>query len=144
MLDWATSALGDWKTGTIDPLDPVHGAAAYEHIESPSSQTHIGFAFESIPYGHRDYFKMRAGVGILSDGMSSRLFDRVREQRGLCYTVSASCHSMKHAGGVFGYAGTTPERAQETLDVTLQRSSIWSTISSRASSSDGKSASKAA
>ena len=44
---------------------------------------------------------MRAGVGILSDGMSSRLFDRVREQRGLCYTVTASCHSMKNAGGVF-------------------------------------------
>ncbi len=92
---------------------------AYEHLESPSSQTHIGFAFNSIPYGHPDYFKMRAGIGILSDGMSSRLFDRVREQRGLCYTVTASCHSMKHCAGVFGYAGTTPERAQETLDVTL-------------------------
>ena len=58
-------------------------------------------------------------MGILSDGMSSRLFDRVREQRGLCYTVTASCHSLKNGGGVFGYAGTTPERAQETLDVTL-------------------------
>jgi len=33
--------------------------------------------------------------------------------------VTASCHSLKHAGGVFCYAGTTPERAQETLDVTL-------------------------
>ena len=62
---------------------------------------------------------MRAGVGILRDGMSSRLFDRVREQRGLCYTVTASCHSMKRGAGIFGYAGTTPERAQETLDVTL-------------------------
>ena len=51
--------------------------------------------------------------------MSSRLFDRVREQRGLCYSVAASCHSLKTTGGVFGYAGTTPERAQETLDVTL-------------------------
>ena len=51
--------------------------------------------------------------------MSSRLFDRVREQRGLCYTVTASCHSLKRTGGVFCYAGTTPGRAQETLDVTL-------------------------
>ncbi len=115
----ATAAFGDWKTGPVSALDPPAGKSTYEHIESPSSQTHIGFAFESIPYGHTDYFKMRAGVGILSDGMSSRLFDRVREQRGLCYTITASCHSMKHAGGVFGYAGTTPERAQETLDVTL-------------------------
>ena len=52
--------------------------------------------------------------------MSSRLFDRVREQQGLCYTVTASCHSLKQDAGVFGYAGTTPERAQQTLDVTLR------------------------
>jgi predicted Zn-dependent peptidase len=96
------------------------GHSAYEHLESPSAQTHIGFAFGTIPYGHPEYFRMRAGIGILSDGMSSRLFDRVREQRGLCYTVSASCHSLKNGAGVFGYAGTTPERAQETLDITLR------------------------
>jgi predicted Zn-dependent peptidase len=119
VFDWAEAALGDWRSGQVSPPSEPRGHACYEHIESPSNQTHIGFAFESIPYGHPDYFKMRAGVGILSDGMSSRLFDRVREQRGLCYTVTASCHSMKHCAGVFGYAGTTPERAQETLDVTL-------------------------
>ena len=112
-------SFGDWKNESVSDLPSVDCHATYEHIESPSSQTHIGFAFPSIPYGHDDYFRMRAGIGILSDGMSSRLFDRVREQRGLCYTVSASCHSLKLAGGVFGYAGTTPERAQETLDVTL-------------------------
>jgi predicted Zn-dependent peptidase len=118
--EWVESAFGDWHAKPIVPLSQPQGHAAYEHLESPSSQTHIGFAFNSIPYGHPDYFKMRAGIGILSDGMSSRLFDRVREQRGLCYTVTASCHSMKHCAGVFGYAGTTPERAQETLDVTLR------------------------
>jgi predicted Zn-dependent peptidase len=119
VVQWATAALGDWKTGPANSLAEPCGKSTYEHIESNSSQTHIGFAFESIPYGHPDYFKMRAGIGILSDGMSSRLFDRVREQRGLCYTVTASCHSMQQAAGVFGYAGTTPARAQETLDVSL-------------------------
>lgn len=120
VMNWVTDAFADWKTSAVDSLAAPTGRSTYEHIDSPSSQTHIGFAFDSIPYGHPDYFKMRAGVGILSDGMSSRLFDRVREQRGLCYTVTASCHSMKNAGGVFGYAGTTPERAQETLDVTIR------------------------
>lgn len=120
VVKWADEAFGTWKTGIVEDLDVPSGQGGYEHITSPSSQTHIGFAFESIPYGHDDYFSMRAGVGILSDGMSSRLFERVREQRGLCYTVTASCHSMKHAGGVFGYAGTTPERAQETLDVSVR------------------------
>ena len=120
VFEWAEAAFGDWKTSTNEPLGQPLGRTTYEHIESPSSQTHIGFAFDSVPYGHQDYFKMRAGIGILSDGMSSRLFDRVREQRGLCYTVTASCHTLKNCGGVFVYAGTTPERAQETFDVTLQ------------------------
>ncbi len=117
---WVEASFGDWTAKPVDPPSAPDGHSAYQHLESPSSQTHIGFAFNSIPYGHPDYFKMRAGIGILSDGMSSRLFDRVREQRGLCYTVTASCHSMKNCAGVFGYAGTTPERAQETLDVTLR------------------------
>ena len=116
---WVVASFGDWAAKPVEPLGKPDGHSAYQHLESPSSQTHIGFAFDSIPYGAPDYFKMRAGIGILSDGMSSRLFDRVREQRGLCYTVTASCHSMKQCAGVFGYAGTTPERAQETLDVTL-------------------------
>tara|TARA_R110002049_G_scaffold4601_5_gene32742 strand:- start:1037206 stop:1038396 length:1191 start_codon:yes stop_codon:yes gene_type:complete len=119
VFDRLGEVFADWKSEPLAPLLQPSGTSTYEHIESPSSQTHIGFSFPSIPYGGKDYFRMRAGVGILSDGMSSRLFDRVREQRGLCYTVAASCHSLKNGGGVFGYAGTTPERAQETLDVTL-------------------------
>ena len=50
--------------------------------------------------------------------MSARLFTEVREKRGLCYTVSASLQSQRERGSVFCYAGTTAERAQETLDVT--------------------------
>ena len=59
-------------------------------------------------------------VGVLSDGMSSRLFTEVREKAGLCYTVYAMCHTIKDYGCVLAYAGTTTERAQETLDVMLQ------------------------
>ncbi|MCA9135167.1 MAG: insulinase family protein [Planctomycetales bacterium] len=115
----AQDEFGDWRCNEFESAPQPQGQSGYEHIDADSSQTHIAFAFPSIPYGHPDYFRMRAGIGILSDGMSSRLFDRVREKRGLCYTVSASCHSLINAGAVFGYAGTTPGRAQETLDVTL-------------------------
>ncbi len=52
--------------------------------------------------------------------MSSRLFTEVREKRGLCYSVYASLNSLRDQGRVLCYAGTTAERAQETLDVTLQ------------------------
>ena len=51
--------------------------------------------------------------------MSSRLFTEVRERRGLCYSVYASYHTLLDRAGVFCYAGTSAQRAQETLDVTL-------------------------
>ena len=119
VFDWVEAAFGDWKANPVEPLPTPQSTPGYQHIESSSVQTHIGFAFPIVPFGHSDYFRMRAGIGILSDGMSSRLFDRVREQRGLCYTISAGTQSLPHCGTVIGYAGTTPERAQETLDVTM-------------------------
>ncbi len=86
-------------------------------MPTESSQTHIGVALDAVPYSHPDYFQIRGAVGALSDGMSSRLFTEVREKRGLVYTVYAMCHSLKDRGGILAYAGTTAERAQETLDV---------------------------
>src|SRR5207249_8526391 len=47
------------------------------------------------------------------------LFTEVREKRGLCYAVSASYQTFKELACVLCYAGTTNERAQETLEVTM-------------------------
>ncbi len=120
VLDRCQKLFGDWQGAPAHEIPLDRGRGGYEHIDQESSQTHIGFSFDAVPFSNESFYQMRAGVGILSDGMSSRLFDRVREQRGLCYTVSASNHSLRDRGAVFGYAGTTPERAQETLDVTLR------------------------
>src|SRR5213075_943879 len=51
-----------------------------------------------------------------SGGMSGRLFTEVREKRGLCYSVWAGYSSLKGQGSILGYAGTSNERAQATLD----------------------------
>jgi len=87
------------------------------HIPEQSSQTQIGVSFPSIPYQHDQYFQIRGAVGVLSDGMSSRLFTEVRENRGLCYTVYGMHHSLRDRGSVLCYSGTSADRAQETLDV---------------------------
>jgi len=72
-----------------------------------------------VPIGHPDYYAAMGAVNVLSGGMSARLFTEVREKRGLCYSVSASYQTFKQLAGIHCYAGTTNERAQETLDVTL-------------------------
>ena len=76
-------------------------------------------AYPSAAYSDPDYYQARGAVGVLSDGMSSRLFREIREKRGLCYTVYAMNHFVRNRGSVLCYAGTTNERAQETLDVML-------------------------
>ncbi len=124
-IDWGKlcqhveTLFGDWEPREIPEVKVTEPVRAYHHIEHSSTQTHIGISYDSVPYSDADYFQARGAVGVLSDGMSSRLFTEVRENRGLCYTVQASCHSLKDRGSVICYAGTTTERAQETVDVTL-------------------------
>jgi predicted Zn-dependent peptidase len=88
------------------------------HVDFEGNQCHIGIAFPTVPYRDPQYLQAWAAVGVLSDGMSSRLFTEVREKRGLCYTVHASLQTQLTRARVLTYAGTTAERAQETLDVT--------------------------
>ena len=61
----------------------------------------------------------RVVASVLSGGMAARLFTEVREKRGLCYSVSESYSADRDYGRVLGYVGTTPERAQESLDVLM-------------------------
>ena len=109
--------FGPWQRGALSPLKEAPPPRGYQHLSVDSSQTHIGIGYEGLAYGDADYFQLRGAIGVLADGMSSRLFTEVREKRGLAYTVFAMCHTLKDRGGVFAYAGTTADRAQETLDV---------------------------
>src|SRR5690606_16485048 len=56
-------------------------------------------------------------LGVLSGSSGARLFTEVREKRGLVYSVSAFNRALKGFGYTVGYAGTTPDRAEETLEV---------------------------
>ncbi|MBM4003113.1 MAG: insulinase family protein [Planctomycetes bacterium] len=117
LRDEIEKRFGDWRpkpSPTPRETPPMRG---YQHIDCDSTQTHIGIAFPSVPFASPDYYQARAAIGVLSDGMSSRLFTEVREKRALCYSVMASCHSLRDRGSVICYSGTTTERAQETLNV---------------------------
>lgn len=110
--DWEQKPEAEVAHGDLGPKR--------DSIQHESSQTHIGVSYRSVSFPEPDYYQAWAAVSVLSGGMSSRLFTEVREKRGLCYSVFASQASLKHEGCVLCYAGTSNERAQETLDVTLQ------------------------
>jgi len=92
-------------------------AGQYTHIPNDGAQVHIGMMTETARFPDHDYYNARVATAVLSGGMSARLFTEVREKRGLCYAIGARYHSLKDAAGIMCYAGTTPDKAQETLDV---------------------------
>ena len=113
--------LKGWRGVAPKPAPFAPAPRGYEHIEQPTAQMHIGLAYEAPC--ERDEVSMieRLATGVLSGSTSGRLFTEVRQKRSLCYSVGASYRAGRDNGIVTLYAGTTPERAQETLDVCCEQ-----------------------
>lgn len=110
--------FGDWEgSGPPPPPPTIEGRERYRHVQQDTAQAQIGIAYPTVAVGEPGYYDARMAVEVLSGGMSARLFTEVREKRGLCYSVRASHVNVRGAAAIYAYAGTTPERAQETLDV---------------------------
>lgn len=120
MRDLVGELLGDWKPRTMPSVLAGPRGAARDHIQVDSTQTHIGVAYDAACYRDDSYYAAWAATSILGGGSSSRLFTNVREHRGLCYSIYATLSSTPSEGRVILYAGTTSDRAQETLDLSLQ------------------------
>ena len=116
----AEEAFGDWtgQTAELPSADFVSGAR--KHLDATSAQTQIGFSWETVAPAHEDWYAHSVAMQVLSGTMGARLFSEVREKRGLVYSVSAFTRAIRGFAFALGYAGTTPERAEETLDVTLR------------------------
>jgi predicted Zn-dependent peptidase len=91
----------------------------YYHIDDSSAQLQIVLASPSVRFGDPLYYEGKIVASILGSSMFGRLFVEVREKRGLCYSVYARHGSTLDYGTMTAYVGTTPERAQESLDVLL-------------------------
>jgi len=109
-----------FDTNARKPPAPVTAgprAAKYTHIHNDGAQVHIGLMTPTVTPADEDYYNARVAVSVLSGGMSARLFTEVREKRALCYSIVARYHALKEAAGIACYAGTTPDKAAETLEV---------------------------
>ncbi|MBI3962172.1 MAG: insulinase family protein [Deinococcus sp.] len=113
-------AFGQWEAGGQKPLAPQPPPAQTRltHVPKDTEQTHIGVAFPSLVHRDPNYYVVQLAISVLS-GTSGRLFTEVRERRGLVYTVFASHRALHDAAMIYSYAGTTTEKAQETLQVLL-------------------------
>jgi predicted Zn-dependent peptidase len=86
--------------------------------EKPLDQAHLVLTFEAPSYRDPEIYVLQVLSNILGGGMSSRLFQEVREKRGLCYSVFSFGSAYEDAGQVGVYAATSPEHSNELLDLT--------------------------
>jgi len=120
LRDHVERLLGDWQGPEPPALELGQSPAQRAHIQKETTQTQVALAYASAPIGHPDYYPALGAVNVLSGGMSARLFTEVREKRGLCYAVWATYQTFKDRASILCYAGTTNDRAQEALDVTVR------------------------
>jgi predicted Zn-dependent peptidase len=80
-------------------------------------QTHLVLAFEGPHYRHPDYFTAQVCAGALGGGMSSRLFQEVRERRGLCYAIYAFASGLDDSGMFTIHAACASDRAHDLFAV---------------------------
>ncbi len=115
--DRLNDLLNGWSGDRATMETGADAPRGYHHEHDDAQQVQIIVVHDAPREPSADVALERVLIGVLSGGMSSRLFTEVREKRGLCYSVNASYSPTKETGTVTAYVGTTPERAQESLDV---------------------------
>jgi len=114
-----SGALDGWSGEVDEPVATGEAPRGAHHVEHDSAQSHLAMAWDAPTARDEHSMLERLSVHVLGGSSSGRLFTEVRQKRSLCYSVGASYRAGRDRGRVTFYAGTTPERAQETLDVSL-------------------------
>ena len=86
-------------------------------LERPLEQAHMVLGTRALRRNDPDRYALAVLDQVLGGGMSSRLFQEVREQRGLAYSVFSYRSAFQETGSLAVYCGTAPERVEEVLAV---------------------------
>ena len=107
------------------PVSPVPpGARTERRVRRESAQVHLVMGTDTFPYRDRRRYALMLVNTVLGGGMSSRLFQRVREELGLAYAIYTFHSFYQHSGVTGVYVGTHPSTASQAVDairVELQR-----------------------
>lgn len=98
---------------------PIEFNPRTTHHDKALEQEHIAICWPGVDATHDEFPVQQVALGILSGGMSGRLFTEVREKRGLVYWVSAWQETPRGSGMVFLGASTTPDRCAKTYTTLL-------------------------
>ncbi|QDH17565.1 M16 family metallopeptidase [Swingsia samuiensis] len=109
----------DLPTHQVERSHQAHYTGGDLRTSRELDQAHLLLGFPSVSYRHPDYYNVMILSTLLGGGMSSRLFQEIRERRGLVYSVYSFASSFNDSG-LFGiYAGTGEEETAELVPVVI-------------------------
>jgi predicted Zn-dependent peptidase len=103
--------------GPVRQLQPAVANAAETRMQRPLEQSHFCMGVDGIPESDPDRWAGRVLSLLLGGGMSSRLFQEIREKRGLCYSVASETISYREGGMFIVYADTNPDQMEEVREL---------------------------
>ncbi len=115
-LTW--SAFRGWhgRAVTTNGSSPISYHTVH-HADRDSAQLHLVIGAEGLPYNHTNRYAFYLLNAILGSSMSSRLFQEVREKRGLAYSIYSYQASYQDSGLLAVYAGTSAEAYPQVVDL---------------------------
>ncbi len=118
LVKWSQKYFTKLGTAKIKASEPAKYIGGEFRKEKKLEQVNLVMGYKGFSYLDKNNYSAQILAMILGGGMSSRLFQEVRENRGLAYSIYAFNYTH-HDSGIFGiYAGTTPDKANELIAAT--------------------------
>ncbi len=119
---FAAAAQEKGDSPMCPPTRLADACAVYTHKDI--EQTHVCLGLPGVSLDDGDYYPLRVLVNALGGGASSRLFQEVREKRGLSYSAYAFADSYKYGGNIIAYASTRPANVRQLIEVMAEQIAI--------------------
>jgi len=122
LVEQYTSSQGN-TSNRIELTDPPSFHSTVVIREKETEQTHLCLALPGLPMGNDDLYCLLILNNLFGGGMSSRLFQTIREERGLAYSVYSYPSSYKNTGMFTIYAGMKPSQTEQVIRLILEEMS---------------------
>lgn len=119
LVRMAEGLFGHLAAKPVHPADAARFHNGERREDRSLEQAHFALALEAPDYRSEDFYTSQVFANALGGGMSSRLFQRLREDRGLCYTVFAQSGAYFDTGMITIYAGTGADEVGELAELTI-------------------------
>lgn len=129
IVDKIKEYFGSWKCENCkeNVYEQTEFIKEISIVPRKSEQTHICFGLKGIEYGSDELYSLLAVNNIFGGGMSSRLFQKIREEKGVAYSVYSFPSSYNKMGMFSIYAGLNPSCTDEVVKIVMDEIELLKT-----------------